>query len=63
MGLRLDRAECKGKDVLSAVVLVRICRHATCDVAIFFLQPTKSTGANRSFFAFEKLPIKVEFVR
>lgn len=35
--LRLDRAECKGKDVvLSAVVLVRICRHATCDVAIFF---------------------------
>lgn len=46
----------------SAVVLVEICRHATRDAAIF-LRPAKSTGANRSFFAFEKLPIKMESAR
>lgn len=36
--------------------------HATRDAAIF-LRPAKSTGANRSFFAFEKLPIKAESAR
>lgn len=46
----------------SAVVLVKVCRHATRDAAIF-LWPVKSTGANRSFFAFEKLPIKMESAR